>query len=225
MPGILYLVSTPIGNYDEITLRAVSVLKEVNLIVCEEFREANRLLAHLQIQKKLTLLNEHSKEEESMQLLLLLLEGKNLALISDCGTPVFSDPGLDLVNLCIRNKVKVTPVAGANSLLPSLITSGFNLNSFYYAGWLSPKKDIRRKELHSLRSIKNVIVLMDTPYRLRSLLIDVKSSFGSNTPVSLAYEISTPKELFLHGSISEVSAVADSRNLKGEFVLIINNRK
>jgi len=225
MPGKLFLVSTPIGNYDDITLRAVKTLGEVDLIICEEYREANRLLAHLRIKKPLESLNEHNQEKESMDFLLMLLEGKNIALISDCGTPVFSDPGLDLVRLSIQNKIDVIPVSGANSLLPALITSGFELDKFYYAGWLSPKKDIRKKELYNLRSIKSILVIMDTPYRLRTLLTDIQTTFGNKIQVSLAYQISMKDELFLRGNIEHVLAKANSRNLKGEFVLIVDNRK
>jgi len=225
MTGTLYLVSTPIGNYDDITLRAIKTLSEVDLIICEEYREANRLLAHLQIKKTLHSLNEHNQEKDSMDFLLMLLEGKNIALISDGGTPVFSDPGLDLVNLCIQNKITIIPVSGANSLLPALITSGFELDKFYYAGWLSPKKDIRKKELFHLRSIKNLLIIMDTPYRLRTLLSDILSTFGGKIQVSLAYQISMKDELFLRGNIEHVHAKANAQNLKGEFVLVVDNRK
>ncbi|HEY7751412.1 MAG TPA: SAM-dependent methyltransferase, partial [Ignavibacteriaceae bacterium] len=168
----LFLVSTPIGNYDDITLRALTVLRECDLIICEEYKEARRLLSHYKIDKELIALNEHNEKEIVDEILLKILNGKSAALISDCGTPLFSDPGHLLVEVCISQKIDIVPVPGANSLLPALIGSGFDFEKFYYYGWLSPKKDIRRKELIDLKKRKGVIVLMDTPYRLKRLLED-----------------------------------------------------
>ncbi|MDO8550580.1 MAG: 16S rRNA (cytidine(1402)-2'-O)-methyltransferase, partial [Ignavibacteria bacterium] len=186
MKGVLYLVSTPIGNYEDITLRALRILKEVDFIICEEFKEARRLLSHYQIEKELFTLNEHNESEAANGILLKILDGKSAALISDAGTPLFSDPGHLLVQLCISQNINIVPVPGANSLLPALICSGFDFEKFYYYGWLSPKKEIRRKELLRLKGIKEVIVLLDTPYRLKSLLADVVKILGKNIKTVLA---------------------------------------
>ena len=145
MKKTLFIVSTPIGNYEDITLRALRVLKEVDFIICEEFREARRLLSRYKIEKDLVELNEHNENEASDEILLKLIEGKSAALISDCGTPLFSDPGHLLVDLAIQNKIDVVPVPGVSSLLTALIGSGMDFEKFYYYGWLSPKKDTRRK--------------------------------------------------------------------------------
>ena len=131
MKKTLYIVSTPIGNYEDITLRALRVLKEVDFIICEEFKEARRLLSKYKIEKQLLELNEHNENEVSDEVLQMLLEGKSAALISDCGTPLFSDPGHLLVDLSILNKIDVVPVPGVSSLLTALVGSGMDFEKFY----------------------------------------------------------------------------------------------
>lgn len=221
----LYLVSTPIGNYEDITLRALSILKEVDFIICEEFKEASRLLSHYQIKKELFSVNEHNEEESSFELIKKIKEGKSAALISDCGTPLFSDPGYTLVQMCINSKIDVVPVPGANSLLPAIIGSGFKPDKFYYAGWLSPKSDLRRKELLRLKSIKEIIVIMETPYRLKAILTDIVKIFGTAARVSVGFDLTLPKEKFYRGEASKILKEVEEKNLKGEFVLVINNAK
>jgi 16S rRNA (cytidine1402-2'-O)-methyltransferase len=223
MKGKLFLVSTPIGNYDDITLRALKVLKSVDLIVCEEFKEARRLLSHYEIEKELFNLNEHNEKEASNEVIEKLITGKNIALISDCGTPVFSDPGKTLVDLCIQNEIKIIPVPGASSLLTALVASGADLNKFYYYGWLSPKKDLRRKQLLDLKKRKETLVIMETPYRLKTLLTDIAKILGSKTNCVLAFEPTTEKENFYRGTAEQLLKIVDEKKLKGEFVLILNN--
>jgi len=221
----LFLVSTPIGNYDDITLRALNILKSAEFIICEEYKAARRMLAHYKIDKELIALNEHNEDDVVDEIVTEILNGKTTALISDCGTPLFSDPGHLLVDLCIAQGIEVVPVPGANSLLPALIGSGYDFEKFYYYGWLSPKKDIRRKQLLDLRRKKEVIVLMDTPYRLKRLLSDVVNMFGKGTPVVLAYELTMQNEKYYRGSAEKILNIAEKKNLKGEFVLIVNNKK
>ncbi|MCX7610920.1 MAG: SAM-dependent methyltransferase, partial [Ignavibacterium sp.] len=170
---ILYIVSTPIGNYDDLTIRALNVLKDSDFIICEEYKEAIRLLNHFNIKKELFSVNEHNEKEASEELISKIKQSKSVALISDCGTPIFSDPGAYLVNLAIQNDIKVVPVPGASSILAALVGSGLNLDKFHYYGWLSPKKEIRRKQLQELKVRKYTTVIMDTPYRLKTLLEDV----------------------------------------------------
>jgi len=221
----LFLVSTPIGNYDDITFRALDILRNVDSIICEEYKAARRMLAHYKINKELIALNEHNENDIVDEIVTEILNGKTTALISDCGTPLFSDPGHLLVDLCIAQGIEVIPVPGANSLLPALIGSGYDFEKFYYYGWLSAKKDIRRKQLLDLRRIKEVIVLMDTPYRLKRLLSDVVNIIGNTTPVVLAFELTMKDEKYYRGSAQKVLNIAEKNNLKGEFVLIVNNRK
>jgi len=224
MKNKLYLVSTPIGNYEDITLRALRILKEVDFIICEEFKEARRLLSQYRIEKELFALNEHNENEIANEILLKILNGKSAALISDSGTPLFSDPGHLLVELCISQDIDVIPVPGANSLLPALIGSGFDFEKFYYYGWLSPKKEERRRELLQIKGIREVIVLLDTPYRLKSLLTDMVKILGRNVRTVLAFDLTMKTEKFFRGTAEQVLKAAEQKNLKGEFVLIINNK-
>ncbi|MBU2470842.1 MAG: 16S rRNA (cytidine(1402)-2'-O)-methyltransferase, partial [Bacteroidetes bacterium] len=154
MPGVLYLVATPIGNYDDITLRALNVLKSVDIVVGEELREVKRLLKHYDINKPIELLNEHNEQEESDRILKFLRENKSIALVSDSGTPVFSDPGRILVKKAIANKIRIIPIPGASSLLLALTVTGFDIEKFVFVGWLSPKKEERKRELKNLLNEK-----------------------------------------------------------------------
>ena len=219
----LYIVSTPIGNYEDITLRALRILKECDFIICEEYKEARRLLSNYKIEKELFSLNEHNENESANELILKLLEGKSAALISDCGTPLFSDPGHLLVDLALQNRIDVIPIPGVSSLLTALVGSGLDFEKFYYYGWLSPKKDIRRKQLLDLRKRRETIVLMDTPYRLKTLLEDIVKLLGSNIPCVLAFELTKGKEKFYRGNAQNILRAVERENFKGEFVLIIKN--
>ena len=224
MKPTLYIVSTPIGNYEDITLRALRIIKECDFIICEEFKEARRLLSHYNIQKELVSLNEHTENEVANDLILKLLEGKSAALISDCGTPLFSDPGHLLVDLAIQNRIDVIPVPGVSSLLTALVGSGMDFEKFYYYGWLSPKKDFRRKQLLDLRKRKETIVLMDTPYRLKSVMEDIVKLLGPNIPCVLAFELTKENEKFYRGNAGNILNRVEKEKLKGEFVLIIKNK-
>ncbi|OGU66432.1 MAG: 16S rRNA (cytidine(1402)-2'-O)-methyltransferase [Stygiobacter sp. RIFOXYC12_FULL_38_8] len=223
MKSILHIVSTPIGNYEDITLRALNTLKDVDFIICEEFKEARRFLSHYKIEKELISLNEHNEEEASREVLKKIKEGKSAALISDCGTPLFSDPGTQLVQMCIDAKIEVVPVPGASSIMSALVGSGFKLDKFYYAGWLSPKSEVRKKELLRLKNIKEIIVLMETPYRLKAILADVSKIFGEKVNIVVAFDLTLPKEQFLRGTAAVILKTAEEKNLKGEFVLLIKN--
>ena len=225
MKGKLYLVSTPIGNYEDITIRALNILKSVDFIICEEFKEARRMLSFYQIEKELVSLNEHNEKDVVNDILLKLIEEKTAALISDCGTPLFSDPGHLLVDVLISQKIQVVPVPGANSLLPALSGSGFDFEKFYYYGWLSPNKDKRRQQLYKLKSIKEVIVILDTPYRLRQLLADVVKVLGKHLSAVVAFQLTMENERFYRGTTGELLQTAEDKKLKGEFVLIIDNKK
>ncbi|MGB5529864.1 MAG: 16S rRNA (cytidine(1402)-2'-O)-methyltransferase [Ignavibacteriaceae bacterium] len=219
----LFIVSTPIGNYEDITVRALNVLRSVDFIICEEFKEGRRLLSHYKIVKDLVELNEHNEEETSDEILQMILDGKSAALISDCGTPLFSDPGHLLVDLAIQNKIDVVPIPGVSSLLAALVGSGLDFEKFYYYGWLSPKKDLRRKQLLDLKKRKETIVLMDTPYRLKTLMTDIVKLIGANIPCVLAFELTKQKEKFYRGNAGNILNHVEKENLKGEFVLMIRN--
>ncbi|MBU1298858.1 MAG: 16S rRNA (cytidine(1402)-2'-O)-methyltransferase [Bacteroidetes bacterium] len=221
MPGVLYLVATPIGNYDDITLRALNVLKSVDIVVGEELREVKRLLKHYDINKPIELLNEHNEQEESDRILKFLRENKSIALVSDSGTPVFSDPGRILVKKAIANKIRIIPIPGASSLLLALTVTGFDIEKFVFVGWLSPKKEERKRELKNLLNEKRTMVLMDTPYRLLQLLRDIVEVFGNNRKICISFNLTLPDEEIFHGSAVELYKKVSERNLKGEFVIVI----
>ncbi len=221
MSGRLYLVATPIGNEGDITLRALDVLREADLVVCEERREGERLLRRWKIVKPLETLNEHNESAATEALLAALRSGKTLALVSDGGTPVFSDPGGELVRRAVRAGIVVTPVPGASSLMPALTVSGFGIDRFLFYGWLSQKKERRRAELRGLLRERRPIVLMDTPYRLPALLRDLASVFGGGREVCLAYNLTLPDEEIFHGTARELYDRISGKGLKGEFVVVI----
>lgn len=225
MQPTLYIVSTPIGNSEDITLRALRVLQECDFIICEEFKAARRFLSKLEIDKELYSINEHNEKENAQELVNLIHSGKSAALISDCGTPLFSDPGHYLLDLALSYKINVKIIPGVNSILPAITGSNLHVEKFYYYGWLSPKKDIRRNELRNLKRINEVIVIMETPYRLRKILKEIENHFGKNQQVVLAYELTGKKEKFFRGVIKEISDYAEKNKLKGEFVLLVDNRQ
>ena len=170
--GTLYLVATPIGNPDDITLRALKILKEVDIILCEELKEGKRILSNYQIEpKELDTLNEHNENSKIEKIISDLNSGKNIALISDAGTPVFSDPGSLLVKRAIKEGIKIVPIPGASALLLALIVSGFNIEKFVYYGWLSQKRAKRREELRRLRGEQRTVVIFETPYRVIPVLL------------------------------------------------------
>ncbi|MFH2030086.1 MAG: 16S rRNA (cytidine(1402)-2'-O)-methyltransferase [Bacteroidota bacterium] len=224
MKSTLYIVSTPIGNYDDITLRALKVLRDVDFIICEEFKPARRLLSEYSIEKELFSINEHNEKEEAPQIVEKLLSGNCAALISDGGTPLFSDPGHYLVQMCIASGIKIIPIPGANSLLPALVCSGLDTEKFYYYGWLSPKKELRRKELLKLKSQNELLVFLETPYRLKSLLADFVKIYGYDKQCVLAYKLTMADEEIFRGKVGEILKICEKRNLKGEFVFLLDNR-
>ncbi len=225
MTGLLYLVATPIGNADDMTFRGLSVLRSVDLVVCEERREGERLLRHFQVTKPLETLNEHNEAAATHTILEVLRSGKNVAVISDCGTPVFSDPGQLLVRKAIEQKIRVVPIPGASSLLPALTVTGFSIDKFLYYGWLSPKKERRRAELRQLLQEQRAIVLMETPYRLSSLLRDLADTFGETRRCCLAFNLTMPDEQIYHDTAAGLYRTLGTKELKGEFVVVIDGRR
>ena len=224
MKNKLYIVSIPIGNYEDITLRALNVLKSVDFIICEEYKPARRLLSQYDIEKELFALNEHNEKEAASEVVAEILNGKTTALISDAGTPLFSDPGSFLVNQCISRKIEIIPVPGASSLLAALVGAGFNLDKFYYYGWLSPKKDIRQSQLQKLKVVNELIIIMETPYRLIALLQDVVKVFGKNQNIVVAFKLTQEGEKYYRGNAADILNKLSEKKEKGEFVLLIDNR-
>ena len=219
--GCLYIVATPIGNYQDITLRALQVLRDADAVICEEFRQGSTLLKKLDIpSKELLQLNEHNEAEKAPDLLQLLLSGKRLALISDCGTPAFADPGTQLVKLAMEFQVPVVPVPGVSSLMALISISPLSMDNFYFAGFLPRKTVERQTELKSLLRMNVPIILMDTPYRLEKLLLEIRQTFEKNCLVTLAMDLTLDSEEILHGSVTEV--LLRVKNRKSEFMLIVH---
>jgi 16S rRNA (cytidine1402-2'-O)-methyltransferase len=224
MPGTLYLVATPIGNFDDITFRALNTLKSADLVIYEERREGTRLMRHFGIEKPVETLNEHNEAAASHNILQHLRAGKNVALVSDCGTPVFSDPGQLLVEKAIASGIRIVPVPGASSLMPALTMSGFSIDQFLFYGWLSQKKERRRAELRQLQQERRTIVLMDTPYRLVPLLRDIAEVFGTSRRMCIAFNLTLPDEQMLYGTPDALHAACASKEMKGEYVIVIEGR-
>ncbi len=221
MSGILYLVATPIGNLEDITNRAVRVLGEVDLVVYEERKEGGRLLRNFGIDKPVESLNEHNEAAATQVILERLKEGKSVALVSDAGTPVFSDPGHLLVRKAIEHDITIVPIPGASSLMPALIVSGFPIDQFVFCGFLSPKRNRRIAELQDLRKEKKTIVLMDAPYRLVQLVRDVAEVLGNSRRMCVAFDLTLPTEEIFHGSAIELYQQFAREDKKGEFVVVI----
>ena len=219
--GILYIVATPIGNYQDITLRAINTLRSASAVVCEELRLGSTLLKKIGIeQKEILTLNEHNEDEQTGMLIIRLHQGDSLALISDCGTPTFADPGARLLEEAIQQEIQVVPIPGPSSLMSALSVSPIPLNEFVFAGFLPRKDPERISKLRNLQSIRMPLVLMDTPYRLGKLLEEVETVFGKNRQVTLAIDLTLHSELVLHGSLAEIRQRIQAR--KGEFVLVVH---
>jgi len=221
MPGILYLVATPIGNLEDMTNRAVRVLGEVDLVVYEERKEGARLLRNFRIEKPVESLNEHNEAAATHVILERLKEGKSVALVSDAGTPVFSDPGQLLVRKAIEQHIKVVPIPGASSLMPALIVSGFPIDQFVFFGFLSPKRNRRIVELQDLKKERRTVVLMDAPYRLVQLVRDVAEVIGNARKICVAFDLTLPTEEIFHGTAGELFQQFSRAEKKGEFVLVL----
>lgn len=218
--GTLYIVSTPIGNPGDLTLRALEVLKAADAVLCEEHKEGARFLKSISVSKPLIELNEHNESDMIQTVLLRLMNGENLALISDCGTPVFNDPGRQLLDLLYGSRIPIVPVPGASSLMAAISACPFDLDQFYFAGFLPSKTEQRAAVMARLATSSNAIILMDTPYHLSKVLAEVVKAFGRSQKIFLACDITLPTERFYLG---EVQKVADeSQNRKAEFILVLD---
>ncbi len=220
--GQLYIVATPIGHPDDFTLRALEILRSADAIICEETKEGSKLVKKLSLpHKELISLNEHNEQSQTQLIIQRLLEKQSLALVSDCGTPVFEDPGHHLIQEAAAVGISIVPIPGPSSLMTALSILDFRLEQFVFGGFLPREAPRRQKELLRLRTFHMPVVLMDTPYRLAALLDDVSKTFGKNQSVTLACDLTLPGEAILRGSVETVIKHAAQR--KAEFILIIHN--
>ncbi|MFU8826059.1 MAG: 16S rRNA (cytidine(1402)-2'-O)-methyltransferase [Brevefilum sp.] len=222
-PGTLYIVATPIGNPKDITLRALDVLKAVDAVICEEFRQGSRLLHQLGVENDLLTLNEHNEAEEASNILVRLAKGESMAIISDAGTPVFADPGQHLLELLYQAGIPVSPVPGPASLMAALSLCDFPIDRFVFAGFPPRKSEHREGFLAKYKSETVPVILMDTPYRLTKLLEEVSSVFGKHQDILLACDLTLKKQAIFRGRLSEILPRVSGQ--KREFILILNLNK
>ena len=223
-PG-LYLVATPIGNLEDITLRALRVLKGVDRIACEDTRQTQKLLNHFAISTSTISYHQHNEQARTAELLALLQQGGRVAVVSDAGTPAFSDPGLELVRAAVAGGVRVIPIPGANAALSALTASGLDTDRFLYVGFLPARPGARRAELEALaRNISEplTVVLYEAPHRIVETLADVEAVWGGPVRVVVARELTKLHEEFLRGTAEQVRLeLAARERIRGEFVLLI----
>src|SRR5450631_2019341 len=218
----LYLVGTPIGNLEDITLRALRMLKEVDVIACEDTRQTQKLLNHYAITTRTTSYHEHNEITKSAELVKEMQEGANVALVTDAGMPGISDPGYRLISLAIRHRVPVVPIPGASAFLAALVASGLPTDSFRFSGFLPAKRGQRRDVLESVKSSPRTQVFYETPHRVREALEDIVELLGADRHVVIAREVTKIYEEFLRGRAGDVLTALQSRGeIKGEITLLI----
>lgn len=219
--GKLYLVATPIGNLGDITFRALETLKSVDLILAEDTRKTIKLLNHFEISKSMISFYRHNEGTKLDSVIGMLLEGKNLALVSDAGTPAISDPGEDLVKEAIKNEIEIIPIPGAVAFVQGLICSGFDTTRFVFEGFLPMNKGNRKEHLRSLENEERTMIFYEAPHKLRKTLKDLKEFFGGDRRVVLSREITKLFEEHLRFTLDEAIEYYDGENIKGEFVVIL----
>jgi 16S rRNA (cytidine1402-2'-O)-methyltransferase len=220
-PG-LYLVATPIGNLEDITLRALRVLKEAELIACEDTRQTQKLLNHYGIATRTTSYHEHNEMTRAAELLVDLEQGARVALVTDAGMPGISDPGFRLISLAIRHHIPVVPIPGASAFLSALVASGLPTDSFRFSGFLPAKRGQRRQVIESIRESARTQVFYEAPHRVKEALEDVVEILGGQRHVVIAREVTKIHEEFLRGPAEQVLKTLNARgDIKGEITLLI----
>ncbi|MCS7148186.1 MAG: 16S rRNA (cytidine(1402)-2'-O)-methyltransferase [Geminocystis sp.] len=219
--GILYLVATPIGNLEDITLRAIRILKEVDLIAAEDTRQTAKLLRHYQISTPTVSYHEHNSKSRTPELLEKLKGGSNIALVTDAGTPTISDPGYDLVRECVASKIQIVPIPGAMAGITALIASGLPCDRFCFEGFLPLKRKERELRLVQLQGETRTIIFYEAPHRLVTTLMDLQKHFGTDRPLVVARELTKIHEEFWHGTIAEAIQLYQDKSPRGEYVLVV----
>jgi 16S rRNA (cytidine1402-2'-O)-methyltransferase len=222
LTGTLYLVATPIGNLEDITLRALRVLREeASVIACEDTRQTQKLLDHYEIHKPLISYHEHNEARRSLEIVKRLKYGECVALVSDAGTPLISDPGYRIVHAAAHAGVSIVPVPGASAVMPALVASGLPANQFRFIGFLPPRSSGRQQAIQKLVQEQVTVVLYESPHRILDALADLASILG-NRPIVLARELTKVHEEFLRGTAGEIRELLASRPaIKGEITLVI----
>ena len=219
----LYLIPTPIGNMEDITLRALSTLKLVDVIFCEDTRVTGQLLKYYNIDKKLISSHQYNEDKNKLKLIEYLKEGKNVGLVSDRGTPIISDPGYVLSHYAIENGYNVVSLPGPTALIPALTSSGISPMPFYFFGFLNSKDSARKKEIENLKNIQATLILYEAPHRIKKTLIDLKNILGNNRKISISREITKKYEEIYRGTLWEI--IEQGNEYKGELVIVIEGNK
>ena len=215
--GNLYLIATPIGNLEDITLRAINTLKEVDIIAAEDTRHSLKLLNHLNISKPLISYHRHNEDVKTKDLIALLSQGKNVGLITDAGTPGISDPGEEVVKQAIENDINIIPIPGACAAINALISSGMSTKEFIFYGFLPLNKKLREEKFEDIKRQNKTIIIYEAPHRIKSTLKEINEKFG-NIKIVLAKEITKIHEEFIRGNIEEI--INNIQEPKGEYIII-----
>ncbi len=219
-PGIIYLVPTPIGNMGDITARSIEILSSVDIIACEDTRTSGGLLKKLDIKKRLISYHDFNETRRAEQLVALIKEGQNVAVITDAGAPGVSDPAYRIVRAAIDNSIEVSALPGANAVLPALTASGLPTDRFFFEGFLSNKSAARRRRLEQLTAFEHTLLFYESPHRVHKTLTDMQDILGDRE-ACLAREISKKFEQYIRGTISTILERIADRKVKGEIVLVV----
>ena len=222
MNGILYIVATPIGNLEDITLRALRILKDVDIIAAEDTRQTLKLLNHFEISKPLMSYHRHNEEIKSNILIEKLKKGNNIALVSDAGTPGICDPGEEIIKKSIEEQIEVIPIPGPCAMINALIASGVDTKEFCFLGFLPLNKKLRKEKIEEIKNAEKTIIIYEAPHKMKNTLGDLKDIL-KDRKVVLARELTKVHEEFIRKDIEELLAIVD--NLKGEMILIIEGIK
>lgn len=217
----LYLIPTPIGNLEDITLRALNILKEVDVILAEDTRQTSKLLKHYEINKKLVAHHQHNEHKTLERIIAAIKQGEKMALVSDAGTPAISDPGFLLVRECIKNDIEVECLPGATAFVPALVNSGFPCDKFIFEGFLPHKKG-RQTRLKLLAEETRTIIFYESPHRLIKTLKQFAEYFGAERQVSVSRELTKIHEENIRGTVIELIDYYETHTLKGEIVIIVH---
>lgn len=222
-PPAIYIVSTPIGNLEDITLRAINTLKKVNYIACEDTRITKRLLSYYGVNSpKLLIYNDFSNKESRNNIIDLVNKGNSIAIVSDAGTPLISDPGYKLIKDASENNIDIVSIPGASSAISALVASGLPTDNFFFEGFLPPKTSSRKKRLNEIKHINTTLICFESPKRILSSLKDIKLVLGDKN-IAICREITKKFEEIRRGSIEKIINESESMVLKGEIVLVIDN--